>query len=163
MFFRTIMLCCFQKTQRLRAAFGYLHFVVLSTPNTLLMASTEEKVNMKHPITLGFLHFLLLHFLCPDANGWMRGFCLFNGGEKMWRTGRQKKPQTHTELSVGVVQSLWWLAVCLSKARPWSHEPQQHVSTGAGRSSVSFLQGWFCFPDWEDVVSVVVVFSWIST
>lgn len=68
MFFRTIMLCCFQKTQCLRAAFGYLHFVVLSSPNTLLMASTEEQVNTRLLIAPSLLCFLLLHFLCLKAN-----------------------------------------------------------------------------------------------
>lgn len=81
MFFRTIMLCCFQKTQRLRATFGYLHFVVLSTPNTLLMASMEEKVNTKRPIALSVLDLLLLHFLCPDTNLCVVSTYLMAGGK----------------------------------------------------------------------------------
>lgn len=99
MFFRTIMLCCFQKTQRLRAAFGYLHFVVLSTPNTLLTASTGEKANTKHPIALSMLHFLLLHFLCPNANrcvvsAYLMALGVVGGGR--WKEWADRRSNTYS-------------------------------------------------------------------
>lgn len=89
MFFRTIMLCCFQKTQRLRAAFGYLHFVVLSSLNALLMASMEETVNTKHLIAPRLLYFLLLHFLCPNTNRCMVSAYLMVG--KRWEEWAGRK------------------------------------------------------------------------
>lgn len=122
------MLCCFQKTQRLRATFGYLHFVVLSTPNTLLVASVEEKVNMKHPIVLSLLYFLLLHFLCPNAKQCVVSASLTVGKRQEERVDGRNSTHGHKptlKLSVGVVQSLGWLVVCLPMARTWSCEPQQ--------------------------------------
>lgn len=126
MFFRTIMLCCFQKTQRLRDAFGYLHFVVPSSPNALLMASTEEKVNTKHLIAPRSLYFLLLHFLCSSANRCMVSAYLMVG--EKWEDWMDVKTtpaaaNTRNQVWVCVVHSLRWTAACLTMVRTGSQGP----------------------------------------
>lgn len=158
------MLCCFQKTQRLRAAFGYLHFVVLSSPNALLMASMEEKVNTKHLIATSLLCFLLLHFLCPNANR-----CMVSAYLKMGERWEEWVNNKTTSVAANTLSWMWvWFtafdglqAACLTVARTWSQGSQQHA-VGAGDVSSPVLQGQLSFPDREDIFSVVVVFSCTS-
>lgn len=89
MFCRTIMLCCFQKTRHWRAIFGYLCTVVLWPPSLCLVAS-EEKVSKKESKDTAIVAFHTPTFSSNKQKS-MYAFCLFDGGEKIWRADTKEQ------------------------------------------------------------------------